>query len=192
MENTNKEKKENKKFEEKKIGTNKEEEKETIVETKEKTIERKTEAGDKKETKKKDIKLKKNFSIVNGKDLKISKKHAMAICDMIRHKKVQDAIDEIEQILKMKKPLKMKGEIPHRKGKGIMSGRYPLNACRELLKLVKSLASNASVNGMEADKTKIIIAIANQASRPYKRFGSARFKRTNVFIKAKEIRESNK
>lgn len=81
----------------------------------------------------------------------------------------------------------MKGEIPHRKGK-IMSGRYPINATKQFIKLLKQLAANANVNGLEIEKAKIECK-ANRASRPYKRFGSERFKRTHVTLKLKEKAE---
>ena len=92
-------------------------------------------------------------------------------------------IKEVELVIKMKKPLKMKGEIPHRKG-NIMSGRYPINACKVFINLLKSLIANSQVNNLE--NPYIAVAIANDASRPFKRGGSMRFKRTNVLLIARE------
>jgi hypothetical protein len=74
----------------------------------------------------------------------------------------------------------MRGEIPHKKG--IMSGRYPVNALGHFIKLLKSLNSNALVNELELEKYKISCK-ANLASRPYRRFGKGQFKRTHVEIK---------
>ena len=81
----------------------------------------------------------------------------------------------------MKIAVPMRGEIPHRKGK-IMSGRYPVKAAKEFIKLLKSLKTNALMNELELEKYKIFCK-ANIASRPYRRFGKGRFKRTHVEIK---------
>ena len=84
----------------------------------------------------------------------------------------------------MKRAMPMKGEIPHRKGK-IMSGRYPIKASQEFIKLLKQLSANATVNEVDLEKVKIECK-ADRASRPYRRFGSMKFKRTHVTLKLKE------
>ncbi|MBM3233848.1 hypothetical protein FJZ19_02010 [Candidatus Pacearchaeota archaeon] len=148
----------------------------------------KSEEKTKKEEKKQEI-VKKEKAVVNGKDLPISKKHSMAICDLIRGKNPEEMIPELELIMKMKKPLKMRGEIPHRHGK-IMSGRYPVNASKVFINLLKNLQANSQVNGIE--NPIITLAIANDASRPFRRGGRERFKRTNVYLEAKERKVSEK
>ena len=147
-------------------------------------------SGDKKEEKKdkkKEI-VKKEKAIVNGRDLPISKKHSMAICDFIRYKEPEKMIVELELVTRLKKPIPMRGEIPHRKGE-IMSGRYPVNACKVFINLLKTLNANSSVNGIE--NPVITKAVPNDASRPFKRGGSARFKRTNVYLEASELKNSD-
>ena len=84
----------------------------------------------------------------------------------------------------------MRGEIPHRKGK-IMSGRYPIKAAQQFVKLLKQLAANATINGIDIEKIKIECQ-ANRAARPYKRFGNMRFKRTHVTLKLKLPEKKNK
>jgi ribosomal protein L22 len=123
---------------------------------------------------------KKTEAVINGKDLHISTKHSIAVCNFIRNKNIEKAIEELELAEKMKKPIPMRGEIPHKKG--IMSGRYPVNAIKAFIKLLKSLKANAIVNELELEKYKIFCK-ANIASRPYKRFGQGRSKRTHVQIK---------
>ena len=165
-------------------GLTKKEEKEKKEEHKENNL---LEKGlTKKEEKgKKPEKARKIEAIVNGKDLGISTKHAMAICKFIKGKKLEEALYLLEQISKKKIALPMKGEIPHRKGK-MMSGRYPVNALKEFIRLLKLLNANASVAGVEIDNAKIVEAFANRASRPHRRFGNTRFKRTHVLIKLQE------
>ena len=53
------------------------------------------------------------------------------------------AIKDLEKVVNLKKPVPMKGETPHRKGK-IMSGRFPKKAAQNFIVLLKSLSSNAS------------------------------------------------
>jgi len=132
---------------------------------------------------KKEEKKRRDNAIARGKDLGISTKHAVAICDFIRGKKVSEAIEQLEKVAKMKLAMPMKGEIPHRKG--MMSGRYPVNASRAMIKLLKSLDANAK--SFEIIEPRIEIAKADKAPSPYRRFGSKRFKRTHVFLMAKSI-----
>ncbi len=155
---------------------------ETPVEVK---IEQKTE--EKKPEIKKEIK-KKEFAIVDAKDVGISTQHAKFIAKFIKKKKIDDAMEDLVKVIDCKKPVPFKGEYPHR-GKGIMAGRYPKNASESFIKLLKGLAANASVAGI--NDPVISEAIANQAARPRRRFGKYKFKRTHVFLKAVEFKTKN-
>ncbi len=145
-----------------------------------------------KKSEEKNEKSKKNESIVNGKNLGISTKHAVAICNYIRSENIDAAIAKLEQVENFKKAIPMKGEIPHRKGK-IMSGRYPIKAVKEIVKLLKSLKANAIVDELELEKY-VIFCKANVAARPYRRFGQTKFKRSHVTLKlilpVKKIKKS--
>lgn len=169
------EKKEEVKTEEKKI-------EETKVEDK-KEIEKKSEETKKKKEEKKVVKVKKTEAVVNAKSLPISTLDGMYICKFIRNKSIEKAIADLEMVLKFKKAVPMRGEIPHRKGR-IMSGRYPLKAVKSFIILLKSLQSNANANGM--DEPIVVEAIANKAYQPFGRFGAIRRKRTHVKIKVME------
>ena len=124
---------------------------------------------------------KKTEAVVNGRDVRISNKHAIAICKFIKNKNIEEAIKKLEEVEKMKIAIPMQGEIPHRKGK-IMSGRYPINAVKVFLMLLKSLKANAINNELELEKVKLA-SITNVASRPMKRFGQGKHKRAHVQIK---------
>lgn len=139
---------------------------------------------EKKTEKKIEQKVKKTEASVNGVDLPISTKDSVAICRFIKGKKIDRAIFDLEQVLLYKKAIPMKGEIPHRKGKGMMSGRYPKNATICFIKLLKSLLANAN----ELEDPIITEAIANLASRPFGRFGRIRKKRSHIKIIMKEKR----
>jgi large subunit ribosomal protein L22 len=205
---------ENKKMENKKEEIKKEEtKKESLVkekvETKEKTLkktsekkseDKKEDLEDKKEAdkdkkvekKKVEKKLpKKDEAIALGKSFHISKKHGMYVCSFIKNKKIDDAIKDLKEVILMKRAVPFKGEIPHRKGKGMMSGRYPVKAAGLFINLLKSLKGNVLVNGMDLDKTRIQMASANWAARPM-RSNSREGKRTHVVLKAREILEEKK
>lgn len=170
------------------------ESKETKTEDKkeEKPVEEKKEDSDKKPEKKvvKEEKVKKESVSVNLSNLPVSTKHSKAICKFIKNKKIGDAIADLEQVSVAKKSVPMKGEIPHRKGKGMMSGRFPKKASQSFLKILRSLAANSSYNGIEDPV--IVEAIANIGERPYGKFGRVRMKRTHVRVVAKSMEKNKK
>src|SRR3972149_5525030 len=126
---------------------------------------------------------KKTEAVVNANGLPISTKHSMAVCKFIKNKRISTAIKELEQVAKLKRAIPMKGEIPHRKGKGMMAGRFPKKASESFILILKSLNSNAIYNGIEDPV--IVEAVPNMASRPHGRFGAYKKKRTNVRVVAK-------
>jgi ribosomal protein L22 len=147
-------------------------------------------AEDKKETKpeeKKEKKIvkkvKRDEATVNGISLPISTKDSVAICKFVRGKSIDKALSDLELVEKLKKAIPMKGEIPHRKGKGIMAGRYMTKPVGFFIKMLKNLKANANMNEME--ELIITEAVPNRASRPYGRGGMKR-KRTHIFIKVVE------
>lgn len=129
---------------------------------------------------------KKEEAIARGVNLHTSKKHCMYICKFIKNKEIDKSIEELNEVIKMKKPIPFKGEIPHRSYPGMMSGRYPVKAAKEFIYLLKGLKGNVLVNGMDLDKTRIYFASATWDSRPAKK-GGMRFKRAFVVLKAKEF-----
>ncbi len=131
---------------------------------------------------------KKEEAVARGISLPISKKHSMYICSFIKNKHVESAIEDLEQVLKFKKAVPYKGEIPHRHG--MMSGRYPINASKAFISVLKGLRGNIAVNGLDVSKTRIHLASASWASRSQKK-GGARFKRTHIVIKAREVGVKN-
>lgn len=154
-----------------------------------KKMQEKTEASDKTKKKKpvkgtEKPKVKKSEAVVNGIGLGISTKYSAAICKFIKNKRIEEAVQDLEKVLLLKKAVPMKGEVPHRKGK-IMAGKYPIRAAKQFILLLKNLQANSNVNEL-ADPV-IAEAVANMGSRPYGRFGSVKRKRTSVRIVAKEI-----
>jgi ribosomal protein L22 len=158
------------------------------VETK--TDEVKTEV--KTEVKKPQVKndsVKKEMAVANAYAIPVSTKNSVAICKFIRTKTVDRAIELMELVVKKKIAVPMAyDEIPHRK-RSLMpesfggGGRFPKNAAIEFINLLGQLKANCEVNGIE--NPVITIAMANLASRPFRREGR-RAKRTHVHLEAKD------
>lgn len=148
----------------------------------------KVKSKDDKKSKRKEpeVKIKKENAVTLGRNLHISKKHGMYICNFVKGKKIDNAMSDLELVLKFKKAVPFKGEIPHRKGKGMMSGRYPIKAVKIFVNLLKTLKGNSVVNGLDFDKTIIYSASSSWGARPLRR-GSVRGKRTNIILEAREI-----
>ena len=125
----------------------------------------------------------KTFAITNARSVPVSTKYSMAICRFIKGKKIDDAINDLEKVIRKKIPVKMKGEIPHRKGK-MMSGRFPIAASKHFIKILKGLKGNSAVNKIE--NAVVSEAVANKAQTPLGRFGSVQRKRTHIKIVARE------
>ena len=134
-------------------------------------------------------KVKKSEVSVNVSNLPISTKYSLAICKFINHKTIPVAIKDLEQVQTLSKPVPMKGEIPHRKGR-IMSGRFPTKAAERFVILLKSLQSNAIQHDLENPVIKL--AVANKGTTVYGGKGRTRRKRTNVKIVAIEKKENKK
>lgn len=138
---------------------------------------------EKKVEKKVEKKIKKDEVSVQARSLKVSTKVSMGICKFIKYKSIKKAISDLEEVAKLKKPIPMKGEIAHRKGK-IMSGKYPQKAAKEFIILLKSLGANATQSDLE--NPIISEAIPNMASRPFAKGGRARKKSTHIKLVARE------
>jgi|SRR3989344_1382653 len=131
--------------------------------------------------------IKKDNALVNGISLPISTKQSVAICKFIKGKTIREAVDYLERVIVAKRPIPMRGEIPHRKNQDfrIMSGRFPKKASENFIMLLKSLGSNSVAVGIE--NPVIIEAYANMASKPHGRFGRTRKKRSHITLRVKDL-----
>lgn len=148
---------------------------------------------DEKPAKKEEKKVipKKDEAVANINDVRASQKHCMYICAAIRGKKIDDSIKMLQGVVKLKTIIKFKGEIPHRHGQRMMSGRYPVEASKLMINALKGLKGNVIVNQMDLDKTRITTAFATQAHRPA-RAGGIKAKRCHVYLIAKEVQNAKK
>ncbi|MDD5699679.1 MAG: uL22 family ribosomal protein [Candidatus Nanoarchaeia archaeon] len=125
----------------------------------------------------------KTEAVVNSFNAHLSAKTSGAVCRFIVGKTIDQAVSDLNEVARGKKVVPMRGEIPHKKGKGIMAGRYPKNAAEHFITLLKTLSGNAQVNNLE--EPVIVEAFANIGQRPYGRFGAVRRKRSHIKIIAK-------
>ena len=132
----------------------------------------------------------KDSAFVNARSLRISSKYCFAICKVLKGKSPEQAIEVLENVVKMKRAIPMHGrEVAHQKGAGMAGGRYPQKASLEIINLLKQLKANADVNGVE--NPVIVIAKADKASRPFRRAGR-KAKRAHVYIEVKDKAELEK
>ncbi len=161
------------------------EEKKPEVETKDTKVEaEKMKNEDKKKTVKKKEIPKKDVAIANGYSLKISPKQSIYVCRIIRRKSPENAIKRLQAVIDEKRPVPMAGlEVGHRKGKGLAGGKFPKNACKAIIEVIKQVGANSVVAGIE--NPVITIAKSDRASAPYRRSGQ-KAKRAHIHIEVRE------
>jgi large subunit ribosomal protein L22 len=138
---------------------------------------------EKKAVKKKEI-AKKEFAVANAYSLKISPKQSKFVCRVIKRKSPEAAVKRLQEVIDEKRPVPMAGlEVGHKKGKGLAGGKWPKNACRAIMEIVKQAGANAVVAGIE--NPVITIAKADRAAAPYRRQGQ-KAKRTHIHIEVKD------
>ena len=127
---------------------------------------------------------KETMAVVHGKDLPISNRQSIDVCRFIKDKSIDESLKLLNDVIKEKIAIPMRGELPHRKG-AMAGGRYPKKIALHFIKLLKSLSSNALRKNLEVTKLKVH-GMANTASRPARggRF-RRKFKRSHVTLIAK-------
>lgn len=124
-----------------------------------------------------------------GVSLPISTKHSVEICKMIRLKNLQKAKAALEKVIAMDMPLRFtrfKHKVAHKKKIG--AGRYPVKACREILKMLNSVEANAQVKNLDLNNLIIRHASANKAGNQF-HYGRNRrlMKRTHLELVVEEV-----
>lgn len=128
----------------------------------------------------------------SGKDLGISLKHSAVICGFIRGKRLGVAKTMLSEVIDMKRAVpfsKFNKDLGHKHG--MMSGRYPIKSCKEILKILQSAESNAKEKNMDIDSVIIKEVKADKASTSlhYGRFRSRKMKRTHIEVVLTEAKK---
>lgn len=91
-----------------------------------------------------------------AKSLKISPKHCVEICNALRGMQVEKAKTYLNEVIEMKRAVPFKRhnkKVGHRKGlKGWPSGRYPIKAAAQILKVLENAEANAEYKGLDSEK----------------------------------------
>ncbi len=122
------------------------------------------------------------------KDSDISPKHAREICRSLRGRKVESALDFLDNVIALKKPVAFRHynkQVTHKKGVG--PGRFPVKAAATIKKAIEEAQHNAEYKGLDADSMRIhtISSHRGQAynySRPRAHGRSGQWKRERVHI----------
>ena len=157
----------------------------------EKHAEKKGDGAEKVEAKKEEKKQapKKEEVSALGRNLDASLKHSMAVCKFIKGMGIEQAIEQLTLVIKKKRAVPMKGEIPHRHG-NIMAGRYPVSTSTAIIGVLKTLRGNCVAHGLSLEKARITYASPSWAVRPARR-GGRLGKRTHILIKVREVTHKN-
>lgn len=130
-----------------------------------------------------------------SKDLRISTKHSIEICNFIRYKNLLKAEETLRRVIRQDSAIPYKRfnrDLGHKPG--MAAGRYPIKACTEILTLLKSVQANAENKGLNTKSLYISKLIANQGSGQYHsgRKRRVQMKRTNIEIEVAEKKTHTK
>jgi large subunit ribosomal protein L22 len=136
---------------------------------------------------------KENSATVNGKDMPISTKQSIEICNFIRGKNLLLSKDFLEKVLQKKKAVpfrRFNRDMGHKPG-SIGPGRYPQKASNLILKLLESLEVNAQNKGLDTATLYLKTVVPNKGSNVwhYGRQRRRRMKLTHIFMLAEEKAE---
>jgi len=176
---------------EKKISSKKPEGQKPISEVSKSVEEKKSEVKEeKKKTAEKKVEIvPKDKAVVRGNSMRLSLKHCISICKMLKGKTPEKAVEFLEGVARGKVAVNMKGrEVAHQKGKGVSGAKYPKKAALEIIELIKQLNANANVNQIE--EPVIVVAKANTAARPWRR-DRRKAKRCHVYLEVKAKLKKN-
>ena len=117
---------------------------------------------------------------------RISLKKSVEVARALQGKKVHVAKAFLENVTAQKQVVQYKRfntEMAHRKGKGIMSGGYPVNVAEQFLKVLHNAVKNAE-NLNLGDELKIVSASVRKGPSRYKmsRLSGRKMKSTHVEI----------
>jgi len=131
-------------------------------------------------------------AVVNAKNLTISTKNSVEIANMIRNKKTARAKIMLEEVISLKKAVpyrRFDREVAHKTAIG--PGKFPINACMEILRLIKGAEANAKNIGLNQNLY-ISSIIVNKGPMQWHpgRQKRRRMKNTHIQIILKEVNEN--
>ena len=132
-----------------------------------------------------------------GSELQISPKESVEVCDMVRGKDVDKALEMLEEVLDGDRPVpydKHDKKAAHQKGIG--SGGYPEKVCGEIHSLIEECRANAESKGLDTEDLIIKVLAAHKGSpiegmrpRAFGRSSPSETKTTNLEVILEEKEE---
>ena len=104
----------------------------------------------------------------HGANLTISLKKTVETAKELSGKKVSTAIDYLEKVADLKAVVpyrKYRGEMGHKRGKGIDNGGFPVKVSNEIVSLLKSAQKNADDLGLEGNLYVLSVSCRKGVSR---------------------------
>ena len=138
---------------------------------------------------------KENMAKAYGRDMAISTKQSVEVCDTIRGMDLKKAQLLLDKVISKERAIKMKRfnrDTAHKKGIG--PGKYPVKTAKAILRLLNSVEANAQNKGLSTKNLVIRHIVANKASRPwhYGRQRRRKMKRTHVEVVVEEKTKEKK
>ena len=137
------------------------------------------------------------FANAVGKDLNVSFKHAVAICDKLRGMMLGDAIELLEGVIRLEKVIpfrRFRTGIGHRRGLSGAEkiGKYPRKASEYILRVLRNAEANAEYKGLDTENLKIVHiqalrGVSRRRRKPKGRWKNWRTRFTHVQVIVKEI-----
>ncbi|MEF8873219.1 MAG: 50S ribosomal protein L22 [Candidatus Thermoplasmatota archaeon] len=100
-----------------------------------------------------------------GREFQISPKESVEVCDMLRGKDVEKALNILDEVIEENKAVPYKKhnkKAAHQKGTG--SGGYPKKVCGKVRSLIEECRANAENKGLDPDGLFIKHLAAHKAS----------------------------
>lgn len=100
-----------------------------------------------------------------GKEFQISSKTSIEICNYLRGRKVDTALNILEDVIEGDRAIpyrKHNKQVSHNKGVG--PGGYPKKASKKIRDLIEEARSNAENKGLDSDNMKILGLVAHKGS----------------------------
>jgi large subunit ribosomal protein L22 len=129
--------------------------------------------------------MKENMAKANGRDLGISTKKSVEICNNLRGKPLSKAKAMLERVIAKESAMPMtrfNRDTAHKPGIG--PGKYPVRTAEGILSILKSAESNAQNKGLNTKELVVLHIAAHKAARPW-HFGRKRrikMKRTHIEV----------
>jgi large subunit ribosomal protein L22 len=127
-----------------------------------------------------------------GRDLGISTKAAINICNTLRGMDAQKALRLLDNVIAKRQAIaytRFTDGVGHRKGP-MAAGRFPVKAAQAIKATIKSAIANAANQGL-AEDLKIVHICAHKAATPFHQGRQRRraMKRSHVEVALKEVAE---